>query len=164
MALLDWIDPTRGWPVVEGPAPDLDGPTLQVTAMPFGQGLESARVLGRPERFEWHSRIHKDCDLLYASKGLRLSFKQGRLTTLAFLIGRGACDHPKFAPAQPLAPNGTRLGPTMDRAQIVALFGEPDPKGSDETVLQVFHRCGVISDFWLDEKGRLQEWSLYPDD
>src|SRR5262249_21661056 len=73
-------------------------------------------------------------------------------------------DHPAFAPARPLSPNGPRLSPDVDRGQIVGLFGEPDPDGSDATCLQVFHRCGVISDFYLDERGRLSEWALYPDD
>lgn len=63
-----------------------------------------------------------------------------------------------------MAPDGSRLTPEIDRARIVALFGEPDPGGSDETCLQVFHGRGVISDFYLDERGRLKEWVLYPDD
>ncbi len=164
MALLGWLDPTSDWPIVPGAAPDLDGPTLQLTALPFGQPLESARVLGRPEALEWRSRMRKDVDLLYASKGLRLEFERGLLTVLTYLIGARASGHPAFAPARPLAPNGMRLGPDLDRGRIVSLFGEPDAKGSDETCLQVFHRCGVISDFFLDEQGRLTEWALYPDD
>ena len=60
--------------------------------------------------------------------------------------------------------DGTRLTAEADRGRIVALFGEPDPRGSDETCLQVFHGQGVISDFYLDEQGHLKEWILYADD
>jgi hypothetical protein len=62
-----------------------------------------------------------------------------------------------------MAPDGTRLTPEVDRGRIVALFGEPDPGGSDETCLQVFHGRGVASDFYLDDQGHLKEWSLYPE-
>jgi hypothetical protein len=79
MTLFGMLNPTQDWPVVEPPAPDLDGPTFQITALPFGQALEAARALGRPEHVEWHSRTAKDCDLLYASKGLRLEFKEWAL-------------------------------------------------------------------------------------
>jgi hypothetical protein len=72
MALFGFLNPTQDWPVMAGPAPDLDGPTLQIPALPFGQALDAARALGRQEHVEWHSRMTKDCDLLYASKGLRL--------------------------------------------------------------------------------------------
>lgn len=154
MGMLDWLDPTRQWPVVAGPAPDLDGSALQFDAMRFGAPLESARFLGRPDKLQWRSRIQKDFDLVYAQKGLRLRFVQGVLREVAFLVGQ----------AQPLAPNGARLTPEVDRSQIVALFGEPDPDGSDEICLQVFHGQGVISDFYLDDAGHLTEWVLYPDD
>jgi hypothetical protein len=164
MGLFDWLDPTRSWPPVPGRAPDLSRHSLQLTSLPFGAPLESARVLGRPDEVEWESRIRKEFSLLYAAKGFRLHFVQGKLVRVTYLVGRGASEHRSFEPAQPMAPDGTRLTGDVDRARIVALFGEPDPGGSDETCLQVFHGRGVISDFDLDERGCLKEWTLYPDD
>lgn len=164
MGLTDWFDPTKQWEPVSGPAPDPSALSLQVPVLPFGSPLESARVLGRPDEFEWKSRRAKDCTLLYATKGLRLRFRGGQLAEVAYLIGPGACAHASFSPAQPSAPDGSRLTADVDRARIVSIFGEPDPGGSDETCLQVFHGHGVISDFYLDETGRLREWDLYPDD
>ena len=164
MGLFDWLDPTRGWPSVSGPAPDLDRQSLQLGALPFGVPIEAARVLGRPDEFEWRSRIRKDCSLLYAKKGLRLRFAEGRLQDVAYLVGPTASDHPSFERSSPLAPDGTRLTAEADRGRIVALFGAPDPGGSDETTLQVFHGQGVISDFFLDEQGHLKQWTLYADD
>ena len=164
MGLLDFLNPTHGWEPVAGRAPDLSLQSLQLTSLPFGSPVESARFLGRPDGVEWQSRINKDFTLLYAKKGLRVRFNKGKLTQLAYLVGRGADSPPSLEPSQPMAPDGSRLTSEIDRARIVALFGEPDPGGSDETCLQVFHGRGVISDFYLDERGGLKEWVLYPDD
>jgi hypothetical protein len=164
MSVLDWLDPTRSWPVVAGPAPELNRMLLQFDALRFGAPVEAARFLGKPDQFHWHNRIHKDCELLYAAKGLRLRFRQDRLRDVRFLIGAGSCDHPAFRAAHPMAPDGTRLTPQITRETIEGIFGAPDPQGSDETCLQIFHRNGIASDFNLDEQGQLIEWALYPDD
>jgi hypothetical protein len=164
VSLFDWPDPTRGWPDVDGAAPDPSWGSLQLASLPFGSPVEAASVLGRPDKVEWRNRLRKDCDLLYARKGLRLRFAHGRLREVTYLVGADACRHPSFQPSRPLTPDGSRLTPDADRDRIASLFGEPDPGGSDETVLQVFHGHGVISDFSLDDSGHLKEWSLYPDD
>lgn len=165
MGFFDLLDPTRSWPSVEGPAPDLTFLSYEIEALPFGSPIDSARFLGRPDAFEWESRMEKRCALLYARKGLRLRFGQGKLRDVAYLVGLGATDHPAFERSQPLAPDGTRLSDRVDRARIVAMFGEPDPQGSDNECLQVFHQGrGAASDFYLDERGNLREWAIYPDD
>ena len=164
MGLGDWFDPTRHWESASGLAPDPSALSLQIPTLPFGCQLEAARVLGKPDAFEWRSRREHHCELLYASRGLRLRFKDDKLIDVSYLIGADACEHAAFKPARPLAPDGTRLTPDIDRAQIVKMFGEPDPGGSDDECLQVFHGHGVASDFYLDGQGRLREWSLYPDD
>ncbi len=159
-----WFDPTSEWEEVAGPAPDPGAQSLQISFLPFEAPLESARALGRPDKFEWKNRHHKDGILLYAKKGLRVRFRGDSLIEFAYLIGRASCDHPSFSPSQPLAPDGARLTAETDRARIVKVFGEPDPQGSEETCLQIFHGHGVTSDFYLDERGHLTEWVLYPDD
>jgi hypothetical protein len=164
MGVADWFDPTHSWEAGEGAAPDPSAMSLQVPSLPFGCPLETARTLGKPDAFEWRSRREHHCELLYAARGLRLRFKDDKLIDVSYLIGPDACEHPAFKPSEPRAPDGTRLGPEIDRAQIVKLFGEPDPGGSDETCLQIFHGHGVASDFYLDDHGQLREWSLYPDD
>ena len=155
MGLLNWLDPTRDWPVVKGPAPDLDGETLQLDRLPFGSPVESARFLGKPSQIEWHSRTQKDFELHYPEKRMRLRFREGKFSDVAYLVGDGA---------QPKAPGGDLLTSSTTREEIVKRFGQPDPGGSDETCLQIFHGNGVISDFDLDENGHLKEWILYPDD
>lgn len=154
MGVLDWLDPTRSWPVVPGPAPSLNRISLQFEGLRFGAPIDAARVLGRPDTFHWTNRLRKDCELHYASKGLRLRFKEARLAEVTFLIGA----------ARPTAPDGTPLTPQTTRDQIAALFGTPDPGGSDEETAQIFHGNGVASDFNFAPQDRLIEWSLYPDD
>jgi hypothetical protein len=163
MGLTDWFDPTKKWDPADGPAPD-PGPSLQIAQLPFGSPVEAAHPLGRPDAFEWRSRSEQHYELLYARRGLRLRFEGGQLVEVSYLIGGTACDHPSFTPSRPLAPDGSRLTAEVDRAKIVQMFGEPDPGGSDETCLQVFHGHGLVSDFYLDDEGHLREWSLYPDD
>jgi hypothetical protein len=163
VGLFDWLDPTREWPMVAGPAPDLNSSLLPFDSLRFGDPLTSARFLGRPEQFQWHSRSAKEYDLVYARKGLRLGFRGDRLGEIEYFIGPHASVLPAFAPARPRAPDGTRLTPDMDRDRIVAVFGEPDPKGSDDGCLQI-HHGRVSSDFILDDAGRLETWVLYPDD
>jgi hypothetical protein len=163
MGFLDWLDPTRKWPVVPGPAPDLNRTLMQLDSLRFGDTLERAHFLGRPDRIQWHNRLRKSCDLFYAQKGLRLRFVADRLTEWTFLIGPNCSADSAFVPARPKAPDGTRLSAETDRSRIVQLFGEPDPGGSDDTCLQIFHG-NVASDFRLDNDGHLDEWVLYPND
>jgi len=164
MGVLDWIDPTRSWPVVAGPAPDLNRMLLQFDALRFGAPIESARLLGRPDAVNWTNRLHKKCEFLYAGKGLRLRFNEGKLCEVTFLIARDPSEDAAFTPVQPSAPDGTRLDGQIGKDQIVAIFGPPDPGGSDDETLQIFHKNGVISDFDFNQEGRLIRWSLYPDD
>jgi hypothetical protein len=136
---------------------------MQLEAPRFGEPVESARSLGRPDEFTWKSRRHRNCELLYASKGLRLEFESNRLVEATFFIAPASCPHPRFSPAHPKSPDGVVLGPDMDRKRIVELFGEPDPKGSDDEVLQIFHG-DTVSDFFLTEGGRLDRWEIYLND
>lgn len=136
---------------------------MQLEAPRFGEPLESARPLGRPDQFTWQNKKAGFSELLYASKGLRLQFEANRLVEATFFIGPTSCPHPGFKPAQPKSPQGIALGPEMGRKRIVELFGEPDPKGSDEEVLQIFHG-DTVSEFFLTEEGRLDRWDLYLND
>jgi hypothetical protein len=161
--LLGLEDPTRDWPIVGGPAPPVQPSLMQLDAPRLGDSVESARVLGRPDAFTWKNRRGKEFDLLYASKGLRLRFKGERLAEVELLIGPKACDHAAYVPAHPKAPDGTALTPETTRARIAELVGQPEAKGSDEEVMQIFHGR-TASDFWFDPDGTLRSWSLYPND
>ena len=161
MGLFDFLDPTRDWPAVPGKAPNLNRVLMQLDSLRFGSPIDAARILGRPDAFRWIRRGKKSCELLYASKGLRLRFDDGKLREVRYLIGKASSDHPAFVASVPLSPDGTPLTPDIDRERVTALFGEPDPGGSDDTCLQVFHGEHIASDFNLDENGHLTEWAIY---
>lgn len=160
--MIGLLDPTRKWESVPGLAPDPNG--FRLSSLPFGSPVAAAQFLGKPDEFEWLNRIANECTLLYAAKGLRLRFEEDKLVEVSYLIGKDACSHAAYISSKPLAPDGSRMTPDVDRSRIVSIFGEPDPQGSDEECLQVFHGGGMISDFYLDEQGHLREWDLYPDD
>ena len=167
MGILDKLtgfgDPTENWPVVKGPAPTVQPTLMQFDSPRLGDPVEAARFLGKPDTFSWQGRTEKSFNLEYASKGLRLRFVAGKLAEITLYIGPKSCEHPAFIPAQPMAPDGTLLTAETARQQIVAQFGEPDPLGSDDEVLQIFHGR-TASDFFIDPQGRLESWVLYPND
>ncbi|HJT16046.1 MAG TPA: hypothetical protein VJ853_01585 [Thermoanaerobaculia bacterium] len=150
---MAFLDPTKSWPVLPGPAPDVDRVGMQFDALKFGDPIDAAQFLGRPDAFHWTNMLKKDCELRYSGKGLKLRFRDGKLDEITFDV----------AVASPSAPDGTRLTRQTDKAAIAQLFGDPDPGGSDDETLQIFHGHGVASDFNLDEDGRLSEWVIYPE-
>ncbi|MGZ5178701.1 MAG: hypothetical protein ACXWCW_31655, partial [Burkholderiales bacterium] len=109
MGLFDLLDPTAKWPVVDGPAPDVNRLLLQFDSPRFGAPIDSARALGRPDEFHRKGVSTKDCTLLYARKGLLLRFHEGKLDEVRFRIGPRSSNHPAFVPAKPKAPDGSRL-------------------------------------------------------
>jgi hypothetical protein len=158
MGLLDWLNPTRDWPVVDGPAPELNRTLLQFDSLRFGSPLESAaHVFGRPDEFKSVSRAKKEYRLTYLQKGVRLRFREDKLDQITFLIKEGS---------KPVVSDGTRLSSQTGKDQVVATFGKPDPDGSEDFCLQIFHGQGVISDFYFEDPAHshLTEWTLYPDD
>jgi hypothetical protein len=159
--LFNFGDPTRDWPVVEGPPPAVHRRTMSLESLRFGEPLESARSLGRPDEFVWNSRKNQNCELLYAGKGLRLEFEGNRLVEVTFYIAAKSCPHPLFKSAQPKAPNGGVLTPEMDRKQVVELFGEPDEPGGDDLVISHDKTTSV---FFFSEDGRLDRWELFLND
>ena len=165
MGLFDRLfnsgDPTRDWPVVEGPAPAVHRRTMSFESPRFGEPLESARSLGRPDEFVWNSRKNQNCELLYAGKGLRLEFEGNRLVELTFYIAPKSCPHPSFKPAQPEAPSGAVLTPGMDQRRIVELFGQPDEPGEDDVVIS---HDKTTSAFFFSGEGRLDRWELFLND
>ena len=65
-------DPTRGWRSFGVPTPDFDLNTSRFGTLRFGDSIDAAAFLGRPESFEGTER--ESCQLLYASSGFELEF------------------------------------------------------------------------------------------
>jgi hypothetical protein len=173
MSLFDKLlgrrpDPTQTWGAAALPIPDYDLSRMCFGTLQFGDALDAAAFLGRPERFEWTQAGY--CELLYASGGFQIDYDHGRFAYLAFFIGPDD-NLPKHAAlefSKPClrgsTPDGIRLSRDTERAMLEQLFGVPESvdSGSQETILH-YTRHNVSMEFEMDgQAGRLKRWNLYP--
>ncbi len=173
MSFLDRImgrlaDPTVNWGAFSLPIPDFDLATMRFGTLRFGDGLDAAAFLGRPNRVTWTQRQY--CELLYASGGFQIDYDGGRFAYLAFFVGpdEHLPQHEALRFCRPrlcgCTPDGTLLSRDTDRKSLERLFGpaegvDTDP---DETIL-FYGRLGVRMEFEVDGgTGRLKRWNLYP--
>ncbi|MBA4018449.1 MAG: hypothetical protein C0483_14880 [Pirellula sp.] len=162
-------DPTTSWNAQQLPLPDFDWGAMQLANLRFGDPLDAAAILGRPDRFTWGDGDY--CELLYARGGFQLDFDQGTWAYAAFFIGpdHHLPDHPAMAFARPRLSGGPAqsivLSPEVDRARIEQWFGpaESADVDADEAIL-CYVRQGLTMEFELDgASGRLKRWNLFPE-
>ncbi len=162
-------DPTSRWPPFSLPLPDFDLTEMRFGALRFGDAINAAASLGRPDRIEWTRRDY--CELLYASGGFQIDFDNRRFAYLAFFIGPDEVlpQHAALEFSKPRLRGGTydgiRLSRETDQPRLERLLGAPDSADIDpgETVLYYTQR-GVAMEFELDgPTGRLKRWNLYPE-
>jgi len=141
---------------------------MRFGSLRFGDGLDAAAFLGRPDEFEW--TLPEYCELLYASGGFQIEFEKGRLAYIAFFIGPDDLlpTHRALAFSEPLvhgrAPETIRLSRDCDRSVLERMFGAPDSVDTDcdETILY-YTRQNVTMEFEINGKtGQLKRWNLYP--
>lgn len=155
-------DPTRDWPSGSG-TPSVNPASRSLGFVRLGDSLDAARTLGRPDRFVRHGEGFYT--LSYASRGFAIEFEEGRLVEIACFIGPGGATPSDPPPAfvRPTLPAGRTLGPETTVADVIAELGEPQTRDeSDEPVL-TYVSGGVAQEFYFDERGRLQTWSVYLD-
>jgi hypothetical protein len=161
-------DPTLSWQPFSLPIPDFDLTEMRFGKLRFGDAIDAAASLGRPDRVEWTRGEY--CELLYASGGFQIDFDSNRFAYLAFFIGPDELlpKHPAFELSKPRLRGGTedgsRLSRDTQRPRLERLFGAADSvdADSDETILY-YARQGVTMEFELDpSNGRLKRWNLYP--
>ena len=173
MSFLDRLfgkrpDPTEGWGTTCTSAPEIDLTAMRFGALRFGDGLDAAAFLGRPDRVSLQPGGNDE--LLYTSCGFLLEYEEGKFAYLAFFTGPD--DHlpdPAITFSQPLlrggAAEGARLSGETDRATIERIFGPAHQvdEEPDEAILTYTIR-GVTMEFELDGEGRrLKRWNLYPE-
>jgi hypothetical protein len=174
MSLLDRLfgkrpDPTEGWAIVCAPLPDFDLTEMRFGSLQFGDTIDAAAFLGRPDRVKWAAGDHGE--LIYGSSGFLLEFEAGEFAYLAFFFAPD--DHLptgmaiKFAEPRLRggAAEGARLSGETARPTLEQIFGTADMVDTepDETVL-TYTRKGITMEFELDgETGRLKRWNLYPE-
>lgn len=163
------LDPAIDWSPFEPPIPDLDVSTMSFGPLKFGDRLEEASFLGRPERFVWKQGT--DCELLYASGGFLMEFSEGKFGYLAFFIGPDEW-LPKEEPVSfcsphvcGAVPDGTQLSGDIEQAALEHLFGPADSRDVDPDEISLFYsRQKVTMEFELNGRtGKLKRWNLYPD-
>lgn len=161
--LMEVADPTEEWGPSPSRLPSLDWSALRFGPLGFGDALEDAAALGRPDAFRWTQPGY--CELLYARAGFQIDFDRGCFAYLAYFIGPD--------PAGPMHPQLTYCTPELDdelaltrdvRVQdIKSRLGPPFSEDIevDETVL-FYEGGGVVLEFEFDARGRLKRWNLYP--
>lgn len=173
MSFLDHLfgkrsDPTEGWAAAHAALPDFDSTEMRFGSLRFGDPIEAAAFLGRPDRVKWDR--DGNGELLYISGGFLLEFEAGEFAYLAFFIGPdNRQPDPAVAFSQPRllggAAHGVRLTAETNRPALERIFGTADMVDiePDETVL-TYTRRGVTIEFELDgTSGHLKRWNLYPE-
>jgi hypothetical protein len=152
-------DPTKDWPVAHG-TPAVNVAFRTVGFLTFGDPLEKAKSLGRPDRYTQHGP--GTCSLDYRSRGFAIEYEVDRFVEIAYFIGPGGLTPGDPAPtyARPSTPAGTSLTPDVTPADVRGEYGDPDG-GGDGTLTYV--RDGFVQEFAFDDGGRLATWTLYLD-
>jgi hypothetical protein len=155
-------DPTSAWPAaVSGPVPtvSLERQALETFGgrLKFGDPLESARVLGRPNRCQANKGF---ATLEYHQWGLTLEFEANRFVQATFAMG----EHTIGPSGEPRGTDGLGLSGRTTKAEVEQRFGPPDEtqEYSDETIL-VYTQGPLASEFQFDDDGTLFAWEVYID-
>jgi len=142
---------------------------MQFGRLRFGDALNAAAFLGRPDRFVWTQSEY--CELLYASGGFQLDFDGGEFAYAAFFVGpdNSLPKHRALEFSKPrlrgCTPDGIRLSRDTDRELLERLLGLPTSVDTEvrETIL-FYTRKKIALEFEMDGKtGRLKRWNLYPE-
>jgi hypothetical protein len=168
VGFIDWMlrrqpDPTRNWPENAGELPVVRTEPFSLGGVRLGDVVEAARPLGRPEKVR-RSKLAGAFGLIYVRWGVELEFEENRLVDVLFVIGETWLSTIKGSPCRPRLADGTQLSPETTVEQVVARFGEPNERGTNqhnETVLD-YEGDGVIMSFEFD-KGRLEAWDVSVD-
>lgn len=159
--------PTGGWPAPP-PAPpqvSLERQALETFGgrVRFGDPLDAAACLGRPDRFT--GRSDGACTLAYFAWGLEVHFEEAKLVEAFFKIG----DHyresmPETSLAEPRAPDGQTLSNRTTVDEVLARFGAPHRRQDLDGETILYYTVGpLVSEFEFDESNQLTAWSVYLD-
>jgi hypothetical protein len=157
-------DPTRDWPAGPAGAPPFDWSLLRFGPICFGDVLECAQPLGRPDVFRWTQPGY--CELLYARAGFQINFDRGCFAYLAYFIAPDTTGpvHTNMQYSTPALDDEVALTRDILIADLKARLGPPlsEDVSGDETVL-FYVGGGVVLEFAFDGAGHLKRWNLYPE-
>jgi len=158
-------DPTAGWGAAGAPLPPFDVSAMRFGSLGFGDPIESARFLGKPDAVEWPSNT--TCRMIYGRGGFQLDFESGVLDFATFFISPDEFDpavdslrHQEAALA-----GGGRISASTKRDELERLFGAPThEEADDDEIILTFFRNEVSMEFeFTPDAARLKRWMLYPD-
>ncbi|MGQ0736565.1 MAG: hypothetical protein ACT4QD_23290, partial [Acidobacteriota bacterium] len=128
-------------------------------SLTFGDGLESARVLGRPDECEGKDG---NFTLRYDSYGMEVEFEPGRFVKVTFSMAEGE-DGGRFSSAR-RGPDGLSLTSRTTKQEVLDRFGEPTTRDEYEDEDFFYYIDGPLaSELEFDEHGRLVRWAVYLD-
>jgi hypothetical protein len=158
-------DPTADWPVVTGPLPEIRREPFAFGNLRFGDKLDAARFLGRPDLCDL-SKTPGLFTLVYASRGFELAFDEFRLSEAEFYLGYGTFSSPD--PDEAICTlrlaGGAVLNDQSTCEDIEQLLGKPkktkvDP--DDGEIDWTYDQRDCAMHFKFTREGRLAVWSLY---
>lgn len=156
-------DPTESWAPSDGRLPVIALPD-RVGPLGWGDPLEAAAPLGRPDHFRWTQPGY--CELLYARAGYQLGFDRGGFSYLACFIGPdpNRVEHPDMQYATPALDDALALTRDTRLEDLRSHLGPPasEDEGDAETVL-FYVTDGLVLEFEFDAEQRLKRWNLYPE-
>lgn len=165
--LFGGADPTDAWPAADGPSPQIcfERSALETigSSLHFGDGLDAARFLGRPDVCLRHA--DGNYSLTYRRWGLHIEFEAHRFVQATFVITPDIeVDGTPLAAAEVRGPDGRALGSHTAKAELLERYGAPSEvqEFDDETILYFGH-APLTSEFQLTGKGRLARWDVYLD-
>ncbi len=171
MGFLDFLlrrqpDPTRHWPQERDPLPTVRVAPFELGKLRLGDGIESARFLGRPDKCH-RGKLPGCFGLDFTEKGLRLQFEEDRLTEVVFRTGYDTFEG--AAEGQPTCvvrlEDGSRLSQSTSVADVERYFGPPTKIEADEDETRVHYQQGnFCMDFEFNSTGELGSWTAYLDE
>jgi hypothetical protein len=160
-------NPTEDWPIVHNSLPDFDITRMQLGSLTFGDTIQKAKSIGRPDAVEW---LDKDyLQLVYRSLGLLLEFESQRLCYIGLIVASGDFDHKlsdmKCAFPRIAFEDGRNVVLSHENhvEQIKSIFGEPTSIDSDDVEVILLYKQGVINmEFEFSPQGKsLRRWNIY---
>jgi hypothetical protein len=158
-------NPTDNWPEAAGEPPQVsfDRQALESfgSRLRFGDGLEAARLFGRPDTFESDAASFT---LTYQRWGLSLAFELGKFVQATYAIGESIRDRDDAgaARAEPRGPDGLSLTARTTKSELLRRFGQPaQVQDLDGEVVLYYEYGPLMSEFQLDEEDRLTGWDVY---
>ena len=158
-------NPTDHWPDAAGECPQVsfDRQALESfgSRLRFGDGLEAARLFGRPDTFESGAA---SCTLTYKRWALTLGFELGKFVQASYRIGESMRDGDDVgaACAEPRGPDGLSLTARTTKSELLGRFGQPANLQDLDGEVVLYYEVGpLISEFQLDDEDRLTGWDVY---